>query len=96
MGLVAVWGVGTASGPAGRLAGRAGVSHGLSGRFVRHGGHGSIAESEEITNMLLAKRFAAVWRGRVFGLNGKGKGALVWEGPGTLVVWWCMVVYGGV
>ena len=36
--------------------------------------------------MLLAKRFAAVWRGRVFGLNGKEKGALVWEGPGPLVV----------
>ena len=52
---------------------RGGGVCGLFGRFSRHGGYGSIAENEQITNLPSGKKIAAVWRGRVFGLKGSIK-----------------------
>ena len=54
---------------------------GLSIRFSRHGGYGSIAESEQITDLPLAKEFAAFWRGRIFGLKGGMQAALYGKAP---------------
>ena len=54
---------------------------GLSIGFSRHGWYGSIAESEQITDLPSAKEFAAFWRGRIFGLKGGIEAPLYGNAP---------------